>query len=144
MQFVFNDGGRAESGLKGLVGDCVVRAITIASGKPYREVYDLLSEWSRTQRQTTKSRKKVSARDGVNTNRKWFKDYMTSLGFKWYPTMQIGSGCKVHLRTNELPMGRLVVAVSKHYVAVIDGVINDTYDPSRDDTRCVYGYYKKD
>jgi len=144
MQFVFNDGGRAESGLKGLVGDCVVRAITIASGKPYREVYDLLSEWSRTQRQTTKSKsRKVSARDGVNTNRKWFKDYMTSLGFEWHPTMQIGSGCKVHLRTSELPMGRLVVAVSKHYVAVIDGIINDTYDPSRDGTRCVYGYYKK-
>lgn len=27
-------------------------------------------------------------------------------------------------------MGRLVVQVSKHYTSVIDGVINDTHDPS--------------
>jgi hypothetical protein len=26
---------------------------------------------------------------------------------------------------------------------VIDGVIHDLYDPSRDGTRCVYGYYQK-
>jgi len=34
-----------------------------------------------------------------------------------------------------------VVACSKHYTAVIDGVIHDTHDPSRDGTRAVYGYY---
>ena len=28
--------------------------------------------------------------------------------------MPIGSGCKVHLRAEELPKGRLVVALSKH------------------------------
>ena len=37
--------------------------------------------------------------------------------------MHIGSGCKVHLRDGELPSGRLVVSVSKHMVAVVDGVI---------------------
>lgn len=26
--------------------------------------------------------------------------------------------------------------------AVVDGVIFDTHDPSRDGTRCVYGYFK--
>jgi hypothetical protein len=34
--------------------------------------------------------------------------------------------------------------VSKHYCAVIDGVIHDTSDPSRDGTRCVYGYWIKE
>ncbi len=29
----------------------------------------------------------------------------------------------------------------RHYTAVIDGVINDTHDPSREGTRCVYGYW---
>jgi hypothetical protein len=58
--------------------------------------------------------------------------------------MGIGTGCKVHLRDGELPMGRLIVKVSKHVVAVIDGVINDTHDPSRNGTRCVYGYYTKE
>ena len=56
--------------------------------------------------------------------------------------MAIGSACKVHLRANELPAGRLVFSVSKHMVAVIDGVIHDTSDPSTDGTRYVYGYSK--
>lgn len=49
-------------------------------------------------------------------------------------------------------MGRLVVRVSKDTSAVIDGVIHDTFDPSREIKindafgrepiahRCVYGY----
>jgi hypothetical protein len=49
--------------------------------------------------------------------------------------MAIGSGCKVHLRDGELPRGRLIVNVSKHMVAVIEGVIHDTHDPSRDGTQ---------
>lgn len=57
--------------------------------------------------------------------------------------MTIGSGCKVHLKASELPNGRLVCFVSRHFVAVIDGAILDTYDPSRDGTRCVYGYMIK-
>ena len=56
--------------------------------------------------------------------------------------MQIGSGCTVHLRADELPPGRLVVSVSKHLTAVIDGVIHDTHDCSRRGTRCVYGYWQ--
>jgi len=57
--------------------------------------------------------------------------------------MFIGSGCKVHLKKDELPGGKLIVNVSKHITAVVDGVINDTFDCSRDETRCVYGYYIK-
>ena len=56
--------------------------------------------------------------------------------------MKIGSGCRVHLRERELPSGRLIVSVSRHMVAVIDGVIHDTHDPSRGGTRCVYGYWQ--
>ena len=56
--------------------------------------------------------------------------------------MSIGSGCKVHLRADELPSGRLIVSLANHVVAVIDGVLHDTHDSSRDGTRCVYGYWK--
>ena len=56
--------------------------------------------------------------------------------------MKIGSGCKVHLSEDELPNGRLVCNLSGHVTCVIDGVINDTYDCSRDGKRCVYGYWK--
>ena len=49
--------------------------------------------------------------------------------------------CTVHLRADELPAGRIIASLSRHVVAVIDGVIHDIYDPSRDGTRCVYGYW---
>lgn len=140
-QFQFNDGGRALAGFKGSAGDCVCRAISIASGKPYEEVYDYLSKMNASQRMPKGVKRSRTASKGINVNRKWFKDYMNALGFVWIPTMQIGQGCKVHLRSDELPNGRLVCMVSKHLVAVIDGVINDTYDCSREGTRCVYGYY---
>ena len=127
MKFIENDGGRAAAGFKGKAGDCVARAVAIASCRPYGEVYEALAGGMGSQRKS----KGRSARNGVSTRRKWFKDYMASIGFKWVPTMLIGQGCKVHLNEAELPSGRLVVAVSRHYTAVIDGVIHDTYDPSR-------------
>jgi hypothetical protein len=70
--------------------------------------------------------------------------YLEALGWRWVPTMGIGTGYKVHLLASELPVGRLIVALSHHMVAVIDGIIHDTYDCSRDGTRCVYGYFIKE
>lgn len=148
FDFVFDDGGRGAAGYKGSAGDCVTRAVSIASGLPYAEVYASLSKGMGSQRKS----KGATARNGISTARKWFKDYMRSLGFKWTPTMLVGQGCKTHLLKGELPQGRLVVAVSKHYTAVIDGVIHDTYDPTRATVhtdngiksmthRCVYGYW---
>ena len=159
MKFVYDDGGRAAAGFKGKAGDCVARAVAIASGRPYRDVYAALAHGMGTQRATVRSgRRARSARDGVHTRRKWFRDYMASLGFEWVPTMHIGSGCTVHLVDGELPGGRIIAVVSKHYTAVIDGVIHDTYDPQRATTwykgngpesgvdrishRCVYGYWR--
>lgn len=144
--FQQNDGGRVAAGYKGLTGDCVTRAVAIASGLPYQEVYDTLASGNATQKKTKKASRTTgqkTAAHGINTNRKWFQDYMQSIGFVWVPTMFVGQGCKVHLRGDELPAGRLVVAVSKHYTAMIDGVIHDDYDPSRNGNRCVYGYYIK-
>ncbi len=138
MKFVHSDGGRAAAGFKGKTGDCVVRAITIASGKSYQEVYDALNLLAEKER-PRKGRRRSSSRTGVH--RRTYQPYLESLGFKWVATMQVGSGCQVHLREDQLPQGRLVVAVSRHLVAVIDGVIYDLYDPSRDGGRCVYGYY---
>jgi hypothetical protein len=36
------------------------------------------------------------------------------------------------------------VVLSRHYAAVIDGVLHDVVDCSRGGTRCVYGYYSPD
>ena len=144
--FTYNDGGRKTAGYKGAAGDCVARSIAIAANLPYQQVYDKLAEgnFNRRKSKYDKGPRVKSARNGVYTKRKWFKDYMKELGFTWGPTMFIGSGCKVHLRADELPSGRIVTVLSNHYCAVIDGVINDTYDCSRDGSRCVYGYWRYD
>lgn len=139
MTYQLNDGGREAAGYKGKAGDCATRAIAIATGKPYQEVYDALGESCRTRRLIRQRR--ASARDGVSKGVS--RKYLSALGWKWTPTMSIGSGCRVHLKASELPAGRLIVKVSKHLVAVIDGVIHDTYDPSRGGTRCVYGYWQE-
>jgi hypothetical protein len=55
--------------------------------------------------------------------------------------MQVGTGCQVHLRADELPEGRLIVRLSRHVAAVIDGVLHDNHDCSRQGTRCVYGFF---
>ena len=139
MKYKYDDGGREAAGFKGTTGDCVCRAIAIASEKPYREVYDLINEYGKAEKLGKRQKSRSTARTGVYP--KTIRKIMADLGWVWVPTMKIGSGCTVHLRAEELPKGRLVVSVSKHEVAVIDGVIHDTYDCSRDESRCVYGYY---
>ena len=141
MKFQFNDGGRIAAGYKGSAGDCVVRSVAIATGLPYQEIYDLVNKLSAREHTGKRKRGTSNARTGVHKSTiKWV---MESLGWKWTPTMQIGSGCTVHLRADELPSGRLVVSVSKHLTAVIDTVIHDTHDCSRGETRCVYGYWQE-
>lgn len=53
MKYQYNDGGRAEAGYKGHTGDCVCRAIVIASELPYQEVYNRLAGGNATQRKST-------------------------------------------------------------------------------------------
>jgi hypothetical protein len=39
--------------------------------------------------------------------------------------------------------GRYLLSLSRHITALIDGVVHDTYDPSREGKRCVYGYWQE-
>ena len=142
--FKYNDGGRALAGYtKNKVGDCVVRAIAIATELPYQTVYDAINlEGSKERITKGRIKKGKSTAEGGVYNRT-YRNYMATLGWEFIPTMSIGSGCKVHLKSSELPSGRIVVRLSRHVCAVIDGVINDIYDCSRNESRCVYGYFVK-
>jgi hypothetical protein len=140
-QFRFDDGGRAAAGYRGKAGDCVVRAIAIATQRPYQEIYERVNRAALRERTGRRKRGISNARTGVYKSS--IHRVMLELGWDWTPTMRIGSGCMVHLQPDELPPGRLVVSVSKHLTAVIDGVIYDTHDCSRRGTRCVYGYWRQ-
>ncbi|WNM70204.1 hypothetical protein [Myxococcus phage Mx1] len=139
-KFQLNDGGRAAAGYTGETGDCVTRAIAIATGIPYREVYTAMNALGKAERPRKKG-SRSTARTGVY--RKTYEKFLFEHDWTWVPTMSIGSGTQVHLREGELPQGRIIAQVSKHICAVIDGVIHDTHDPSRYGMRCVYGYYVK-
>lgn len=173
LSFAFDDGGRSAAGFKGSAGDCVCRAIAIATGRQYQTVYDdlhaALDSYATEHRDKTarriargNGRRGTTPRNGISS--KVYRPYLESLGWTWTPTMRIGSGCKVHLVANELPTGRLIVRVSKHLTTVLDGVIHDTFDPRRGETvwykpgctdsrnaivshvqpdRCVYGYFSE-
>ena len=141
MKFVFSDGGRSNY-FKGTTGDCVCRAICNATGKDYKEIYDLINQISKREKKGSRKRGKSNARTGVY--RYTEKEIIENvLGWEWNPTMSIGSGCTTHLNSDELPSGTLIVAVSRHLTCVKDGVLYDIYDCSRDGRRCVYGYWRE-
>lgn len=140
MTWTFDDGGRVAAGFRGHAGDCVTRAIAIATGVPYADVYAALAAGMAASRGRHHSRGKRSARNGVFRN--VYDPYLASLGWTWIPTSGIGQGCRVHLRADELPPGRIIARVSRHLCAVVDGVVHDTDDPTRGGTRCVYGYWR--
>lgn len=129
------DGGRQSAGFKGQTGDCVVRAIAIATGIDYKTVYNEIA------RRNKLAGEKKSARNG--SHKKVFKPYLEELGFKWVPLMGIGTGTRVHLAEDELPGGTIICSLSGHIATVIDGVVHDDHDPSRGGTRAVYGYWTK-
>ena len=137
MRVEYDDGGapihRANR------NDCVARAFAIASGTPYMEVVALIRGFAKRERVTaTKGRSNAMVGVYKYTTRK----VAEALGFSWTPTMGIGTGCTVHVDPWELPeTGRHILNLSRHVCAYIDGVVHDTGNPSRDGTRCVYGYW---
>lgn len=130
MKVVITDGGRSKYFKGKNVGDCVARAITLATNGDYKEVYDTI--------------KKVSGRTARNgVTKKDTREVMEYFGFKWKPLMDIGSGCNTHLREDELPSGTIICKLSGHVVCVKDRVIYDSFDSQRNGQRCVYGYWYK-
>ena len=124
MKFKYNNGGSTFKERK----DCVIRAIAIATNQDYNKI---LNEFKLL----------MDKPPYKGVPKKIAKKYLTDTGWQWKPTMSIGTGCKVHLKEDELPKGIIICALSKHLTTIIDGVINDTFDPSRNGTRCVYGYW---
>jgi hypothetical protein len=142
MSWAYDDGGRAAAGFRGSAGDCVVRALAIVTGAPYREVYNELAERNAALGPKRNGKRRArSARNG--TGRRVYEPWLVERGWLWRPTMAIGSGCTTHLVASELPGGPIVCRLSGHLVAVIDGVVHDTHDPRRGGTRCVYGLFER-
>lgn len=134
MTFVATDGGRVAAGFPTPAGDAVIRAVAIATELPYLQVHDELMD-----RQALQAN--GSATRGISAD--VARGYLTELGWLWTPTLIMGAGSTMFLRPAELPMGRIICALSRHYVAVIDRVIHDLQDPSQGGKRRVIGYWSR-
>jgi hypothetical protein len=141
LQYKYSDGGRYKSGFRGQTGDCSCCAVANAMGRDYAEVYRDLAEFAKaTETRARKRSGKSHPRTGYHHTT--MRKYMAAKGWSWVSTMGIGTGCRVHLNADDLPTeGPLLVTVSKHFTAVVDGVVLDSHDPRRNGTRCVYGYF---
>ena len=140
MPYRYDDGGREAAGYRGVVGDCVTRSICIATGLPYKKVYGAMRRLAKFEREGDRLRGwwRSHPRKGIDTNRAWFVRYMNRLGFDWVE-MPVGT----MLVQSTFGKGTYVVSLTKHYTAVVDGVIHDAYNPSIGKKRRVYGYWLK-
>lgn len=134
MRVVLTDGGRFKAGYKGLANDCVCRAIAIVKAQPYEKVYSEINLICREL-----GYKGLTARKGLP--KVVMFEIMKRMGFEWKALCAPGSKQRIHLSESELPSGRIICRVTRHVVAVIDGVIYDNHDPQRDEKRMVYGYW---
>jgi hypothetical protein len=141
--WVRDNGGRDHAGDR---NDCVIRAIAIAAGKPYREVHSALiaatAQYVKTSRSRVAGYIRQSRRgryfDPANGSyAEIYRPYLESIGWQYTAT----KARKVRLRADMLPAGRLIVRVHRHLTAVINGTIHDTFNSGRAGHRPVIGYF---
>ena len=127
--FVFNDGGRADSGRKGTTGDCGVRAMSIALGIDYDAAYKELAQANKD------NGRAKSVRSGIMKD--VYDAVLKRYGWIWHPAPKF-VGRKA--RCFDMPSGTVIARQSRHFVAVIDGTPHDIFDSSE---KMVYGYWAK-
>jgi len=150
--FKYNDGGMCED-LKNKpvaekilemvdrqLGHSIVRAVAIAAKMEYKQVYDAIAEGHQSQKDSGK--KPRNPIDGIDTKSKWFKKLMFDWGFVWRCCEDKSQVVEVSF--DMLPSGRLVVALSGHYTCVIDGKVNDFFNPFRFSQNVIKGYWLRD
>lgn len=129
MELNWNDGGRFRSGFVGLTGDCVVRAIAIATGLNYRDIYAEIGKLS-----------EKTPRLGVRTS--------VAASFLEARNWQYTDAFSAPFTAETLPAGVVIAHLATkqsrrhgHFSTVIDHVVHDTWNPSDDEGFVVAGYW---
>jgi hypothetical protein len=112
LPWTYDDGGRAAiaPNTDDGVGDCVARAIAIATGRPHAEVYDMVDKFGR-----------AAGYLGITCRGVPYE--LTEL------LMAEITGRRANLITGDLPdEPQLIAVMGNHMCAVMDGVIRDVRD----------------
>ena len=115
--FRYDDGGREAAGFKGRAGDCVTRAIAIASGADYREVYKAAAKLNADRGRPRSARNGIHKQDR-NTLAKMFGLEKVKLPRGPRPTYS-----EAYER-----YGNVMVSTTKHVCSIIDGELRDIFD----------------
>lgn len=116
--------------LKKKTGDCVIRALSKATGNDWDTVYQELCQIG------------FELKVLPNNDDAW-REYLIRNGFEYCKLPPVKKGGKrptVHSFTKEHKKGTYVLIVAKHLVTSKDGYYYDTWDSGK---RSVYGYYRK-
>lgn len=100
------------------IDDCVVRALSLLTGKEWAEMYDELSDLA-------------SDNSLMFDSVAFVEDYLDD---RYKRTCHYSKTLAEFV--NEFPIGKYAVTMNGHITAVIDGVIYDTFDPSKRIIRC--------
>lgn len=99
-----------------LVGDCVIRAISILTGRTWGDVYSRLCV------------KGFEMYDMPSSNAVW-SAYLMSLGYKRYIIPNSCPDCyTVKQFCKDYPYGKYLLATGTHVVTCVDGDYLDTWD----------------
>lgn len=131
FSFIYDDGGRARYFSTRTHNDNLPRAIAIASGRDYREVYDALCAFTGD-----------SPRRGIAKTP--LKNFMRCNGFVWRGVQRFGMCKSVLLTPANIPtQGRIICKAARDYFAIIDGVIRDTEDfTQHTPPPAIFGYWE--
>lgn len=121
---------------QGVKGGCVARAITIATGLPYKEVYatlEILGQLEGTEGAPVRGRYRRShPLRGMKPDT--HKRYLDSLGWEY---IAVPVGMLLDLMPH---VGTIIIHFKGHLATAIDGVLYDNWDSRK---KMIRGYFRK-
>lgn len=126
MKFNLNDGGKSVSLRPKQRRDCCVRAIAITRGWQYDEAHNVLASLGRE--------------TGKGTPKKIWKSVLKGFERLSFPAQAGLARMNLETFCEEFPSGRFIVQMAGHLTAVIDGTVNDAFEPRN--KGCVYAAWK--
>ena len=148
LGFMICDGGREDAGYKGDAGDCVTRAISIATAWASRGRYEYeqhrselmkrKAKWRKTSRsKRAKASKSNSVRNG--TPKEVYRPYLEDLGWERVSLVKFGDPTRKEMVKEDIPNDIVILEVRKHLVTCANHVVLDTWD-CREATLFVDGF----
>jgi hypothetical protein len=152
LGYRYDDGGRKAAGFKGITGDCVTRAIAIATRTKYSAVYEKLNWLCEYPPRTY--RKGQYAHSGISLG--LWKAYLWSRGWRYFDCDPRPFYLRRHkhrprkFSVEDLPNGTLILHLCvdddwdgpRHVCVVKDHVVLDNYPTHKRDVK-VLGFFRK-